>query len=789
MTTTLITADEARWVCDPEQFEFKSTEGLLPTSGILGQDEAVESLQFGLENRVQGNNVFVRGLSGFGRMTLIHQMIKETATDAINLPDQCYVHNFEAVDQPRLLELDAGLGKDFKRAMDRFSEYAKTDLPEFLASDIVKSKQRNLTERAQEEIREIGAPFDQELQDAGLAVVPVQIGQNMLPTILPLIDGKPVSHEELQEKKRDGKVTSDEINEIEEKILAFQKKLSELGQEIANAQLKNREALEDMFVAEARAFVSAHIDNLKRRFNIEGVHDFLDQIEDDLINVKILSTDTKDDFTRHYKINLVRSLVRNSPQPVVSVTNPNLTNLVGRIDQELANNGIFAHSDHLMIKPGALLEANGGFLIVEAQDILREPGAWAVLLRTLKTGLFEMGANDLLGVWGGSRLRPEPIPIDIKVVLVGDPETYYLLHQYEPRFSSLFKVLADFADTIPRDKEGIEAYVNIVTRLVARDKLLHFSSSAIAKLIEHGSRICAHRDQLTSKFGRIADIAREAEFLAREASKVVVEGCNVTESIRRSRRRAELPAKRFRRLIADGTLKIDFEGLVVGQVNGLAVTSEGPLTFGFPTRITASIGPGRDGAINIERESDMSGNVHTKGFLILKGLLRRVLALDHPFAFSASIAFEQTYGGIDGDSASAAEFCCLISALTGLPIDQSFAMTGAIDQHGNILPIGAVTEKIEGFFEACKVKGLSGDHTVIIPRANVGDLMLSEEVVAAIAAGEFAIHAVAKIDEILPLLLRDKSDSDETLGYLQVIERARVKAIGYWQASTKSPQY
>lgn len=374
------------------------------------------------------------------------------------------------------------------------------------------------------------------------------------------------------------------------------------------------------------------------------------------------------------------------------------------------------------------------------------------------------------------------------MVLVGDPETYYLLDMYEPRFATLFKVLADFTDTIARDEAGFRAYANVIARLIARDGLQHFSAGGIARLVEHGARICAQRGRLTSRFGRIADIAREASYLARRAGVGLVEAEHVIDAVARSKRRADLPARRFRRLLAEGTLKIHVSGAEVGQVNGLAVTSAGPLMYGFPSRITASIGPGTAGAVNIERESELSGSVHTKGFMILSGLLRHLLRLKHPMAFSAAIAFEQTYGGIDGDSASGVEFCCLISALTGLPARQDLAMTGAVDQKGNILPIGGVTEKVEGFYDACQATQFTGTQGVIVPASNVDELMLRDDVVAAIDAGDFSVYSISTIDQALALLLNRAPGRLHDSAYEEgsILALAQEKAHEYWEVASQA---
>ncbi|XOV89981.1 MAG: Lon protease family protein [Pseudomonadota bacterium] len=780
---TAITAAAARWRCDPATLGFATTSELSPEYRILGQEDAVDALRFGLENRIQGNNVFVRGLSGFGRMPLIHQVIEEAAPAPIRAPDRCYVYNFDVPDQPQLLDLPQGRGREFRDAMDSFAEFAQVDLPAYLASDIVKSRQKQLVAATQEKIQDIGRPFEEELRAAGLVMVPLQVGQNMVPAILPVFDGKPVQFEELQQKRLEGTVTEAEFKSLIDKIGAFEKKFAALGEQIEAVQAQHLSDLQALFVEEATGHVRSRLEAIKRRFKLAPIEEWLGKIQEDLIHRRLSNPETAEDFYRMYQVNLVSTEKKNGKTPVISVSTPSLSNLVGKIDREFSPNGMFVKSDHLMIKPGALLEADGGILILEAQDVLMEPGAWPALLRTLKTGLLEFTSSDFFGAFGPPQLRPQPIPINVKVVLVGDPDIYYLLDVHESRFSSLFKVLADFSDTIRRDDSGFRAYANVIARLVQRDSLRHFEAAAVARLIEHGARVCAQQGRLTSRFGRIADIAREASFVAGRAGHERVTAEDVRESVARTKHRADMPARHFRRMLAERTLRIDVAGSEVGQVNGLAVTSAGPLTYGFPTRITASIGPGTAGAINIERESDLSGSVHTKGFLILSGLLRHLLRLKHPMAFSASIAFEQTYGGIDGDSASGAEFCCLLSALTELPIRQDLAMTGAIDQKGNILPIGAVTEKVEGFFDACRAVEFTGTQGVIVPAANAGELMLRDDVVEAIGNGEFNVFAIESIDQALEILLGREAGrlQDSVYPADSILALAQARAHAFWE--------
>ncbi|MBT7371041.1 MAG: AAA family ATPase, partial [Gammaproteobacteria bacterium] len=720
----------------------------------MGQEDAVDALQFGLKNRFRGDNVFVRGLSGFGRMALINQMIGDTVDGDFETPDRCYVHNFDAPDQPRMLSLPPGRGREFRRAMDEFAEFVRTDLPAYFSSDIVKSKQKQFVNSTQEEIQALGKPLDEELKNADLTLVPVTVGQNMVPVIMPVEDGKPVSFEEMQKRRLEGAISEDEFKVLSEKISGFEKQLNEVGEQVSSLQVEQQEKLQQMMADEARNYVRARMITIRQRFNLAQVIEFLDQTEEDLISQRLLGDQGQTDYSRFYRVNLVAMQPSAGKRPVVSIANPTMANLLGTIETEFTQPGNATRSDHLMIKPGALLQADGGFLVVEAREILSEPGAWSVLLRTLRSGLFDMTNLDPSGFWPVPRLKPEAIPVDLKVILVGDPETHALLSAAEPRFVDLFKILADFGDTIARDAEGYRAYATMLSRLVQRDELQPLNKAAVAALIEHGARICSQGDRLTTRFGRIAELAREASFLSQQSGNAVVSGPDVSASIARSKHRADLPARRFRRLIANRTIRIETEGERVGEVNGLAVTSTGSLIYGFPTRITATIGPGNAGMINIERESDLSGAIHTKGFMILSGLLRSTLNLDHPMAFSASIAFEQSYGGIDGDSASGAEFCCLMSALTGFSLDQQLAMTGAVDQKGNMLPIGGATEKVEGFYDACRALGFTGSQGVIIPATNASELMLREDVVSAVAGGEFSVYPIMRIEQALELFKR-----------------------------------
>jgi predicted ATP-dependent protease len=406
------------------------------------------------------------------------------------------------------------------------------------------------------------------------------------------------------------------------------------------------------------------------------------------------------------------------------------------------------------ITAGTLLRADGGFLVLDARELLSEQGAWKILTRTLKNQLLEIVPADMAWPFSQPTIKPEPIAVNIRVIIVGDAGTYYMLDNNDPDFPNLFKVLVDFDSEIPRDSDGFNHYATVISKMVKEEGLLHFDKSGVAALIEHGARICARKDKLTTNFPRVADLAREGNYLALKEGAKYITGIHVNAAIKRTKLRGGLPSKKFQQMLAKGTINVFTSGQHVGEINGLAVIHAGPVVYGFPSRITGTVAPGRAGVINIEGAADMSGSIHTKGFQILGGLLRHVLPTNHPLTFSASIAFEQSYGGIDGDSASGAEFCCLISAMTNIPLSQEYAMTGAIDQHGRLQAIGGVNEKIEGFFDTCKAQGFTGTQGVIIPQSNAGDLMLRDDVQQAVKDNKFAVHAVSRVTQALEIFCK-----------------------------------
>lgn len=742
---------ELRWTVDPASLPFDSTAEVEPARTVIGQDAAVESLRFGLECYAPGQNIYVRGLTGTGRMTLLRQLLEQIQPSCPQGDDRIYVHNFDQPDRPRLLTLPRGTARGFADQIEEMIRFIENDLARGLASDSVRERQTVIESAAQEESRAIISPLEAELDQADIAVVMVRAGAATDLALFPRFEGKPVAPDKFEKLHAQGKIADEAAAAVRENLQRHQERMAQVTERVREIQRTALLRVRDVYRAEARQQLEGLARPIVQRFGQPSVAAFLESIIQDVTAHRLGELEGEAAFTRRYRVNVLLARDASAGCPIIIENAPTMSNLVGSIDRIVAGEEA-GQSDHLMITGGALLQADGGYLLLEARDVLREPGSWKSLIRTLRSRRLEIVPPETSPFWVGSSLKPEPIEVNIKVVLIGDHSTYYLLDEWDADFPQLFKVLADFDSVIPRDARGQEHYAAIIARIAQEDRLPPFDRGAVAALIEHGARIAGRSGKLTARFSRLADIAREAGFLAGTAKRAFVTGDDIRETVRRTKSRADLPSRRFREYITQGTIRVQVKGTDVGQLNGLAVLTAGPLTYGFPNRITGTIGPGTAGLINIEGKANLSGDIHTKGFFILGGCLRYLLQTDHPLAFDVSIAFEQSYGAIDGDSASAAQMCCIISALTDTPLRQDLAITGAIDQHGHVMAIGAVNEKIEGFFDTCRDVGLTGTQGVIIPADNARDLMLRPDVVAAAAKGEFHVYPVATIHEALALL-------------------------------------
>lgn len=785
---TIVPADQLRWKCPLDELDFESTADIPHSKEIHGQQTALDALQFGIECSAPGQNVYVRGKSGTGRKSMIRQLLEDYKPAKVHKYDRCYVHNFARPERPRLISLDAGTACKFRNQIKEFATYIKEDLNEALNADYLLARRTAIQTAAQENIQQLKAPLEEDLKKSAMALVSIQTGQMMQTTIFPIVDKQPIAPEQFNQLVLQGKVSEKRKKDFDEHYPEFQKRLQVISRDI-NAILEKatRQAIE-VNENETRDLLAQIGDKIKNNFPFESVNTFVNEMIDNVISTFISGGNKEQDPVSLYDVNVLVEHNNDNSVPVIIENTPNLVNLLGTVEPEWGSQGP-THIDFGGIHAGSLLRADGGYLILEAKDLLTEPGAWRALIRTLRTGYLEIVPSEIGWLGSVTVLKPEPIKIKVRVILMGDHMIYYQLDMLDPDFSELFKVLADFDDDIARNNKSISQYISVISRIIQDENLPHFSTQAVAAIIEHGARIVSRARKLTAKFGRIADIIREAAFLCGKSDHALVQREHVIQAIQRTKQRASLPSRSFQELVNNGTILIQTRGEVIGQINGLAVIHSGPITYGFPARITSTIAPGRGGLINIEGSANLSGSIHTKGFNILGGLLRYLLKPTHPMSFSASIAFEQSYGGIDGDSASGAETVCLISALTNVPIKQSVAMTGAIDQHGHIEAIGGVNEKIEGFFDACNYAGLTGDQAVIIPHANAADLMLRADVVDACKRGQFSVHAVSTIYQALEIATGVVAGEMVDGVYPQdtLMDIAQRKLFDYWDQTLSHP--
>ena len=742
---------QVRWNCDLSELNFNTTNDLDIGSSMIGQDDALEALEYAIESRAFGQNAYVKGLQGTTRIELIENLLKKAKLPDFVKSDQCYVSNFQQPDRPKLITLPAGEARFFKRWMKKFADFVRKELHEILESEDVKNRKSEIENQASDKIKEITLPFETELSKNNLAMVNFKSETGVQTVLSPLFENKPVNPTEWQELIQNNKITEEQVKKTQENLARYSEELKSLISQINRVKYQSGEDTQDLYESKIRQALHAETAEISKKFHTQAVAEYLHDVCEDVIEQFFYSE--KDSFYPHlrYSVNILVCHKKDTGCPIIVERVPALNKLLGTIEAKWSEKGPEL-SDHMSITAGTLLRADGGFLILDARDLLSEPGAWKILIRTLKNQLLEIVPAEMAWPFSQPTLKPEPIKVNIRVILIGDSETYYMLDNYDPDFPELFKVLVDFDTVINRNLRGYDNYAVVIAKLATEENLLPFDKSAIAALVEHGARICAQKDKLTTNFSRVADLAREGHYLAENANAKIISGTHIKQAIARTKKRAGLSSKKFQEMISSGTINIFTKDKLVGEINGLAVIHAGPVVYGFPSRISATVAPGRAGVVNIEGQASMSGSIHTKGFQILVGLLRHLLPTKHPLTFSASIAFEQSYGGIDGDSASGAEFCCLISAITGIPISQEYAMTGAIDQHGRLQAIGGVNEKIEGFYDTCLSQGLTTTQGVIIPQSNAGDLMLRDDVQQAVKDGNFAVHAVTHITQALEIL-------------------------------------
>ena len=762
---TRLEPDALRRRCLAKTFDFETTADLAGNPmQVIGQERAQEALRLGLNMRAEGYNIFVTGEVGGGRTTTVRRMLRELEVGDVTPCDLVFVHNFKDSDRPHQLSFPAGRGRSFQRSVGELMEGLLRDLPQVFDSDLYRRQRGEIVERAGQEQKARLRDFETRVQEAGFVMVQMQVGPMTRPNIMPVVDDKPVDFDEIERLAAEGQFPADQLEPMQQALSELRMELEKLGKIVRRSDRELRRELAKMDRDYARPLVEEAIGDLRDAFDEPGVADYLHSVGEALLESldeirhgaegseeQAAEAGGEIEYHAAFEVNVVVDHAETKGRPIIWEKAPSYRNLFGTIEKYRTPEGEW-HADHTHVRAGSLLRANGGFLVLDAMDVLVEPGVWAALKRTLRTEETEIQSFDPMNVMAGNAVKPEPVPIDVKVVMIGTRQAYGLLRRHDEDFSKIFKVKADMAVSIPWNDQELHNYAAFVHKKTIDDELPPFRREAVASVVEYAMRLAEHRDKLTTQFAEVADLVREAGFWARQQGHTTVLGEDVDEAIRKKLHRVNLYEELMQERIEEGQVLIDVSGSKVGQVNGLAVLGTGDHSFGLPSRITATTAMGRGGVIDLEREAEMSGNLHTKGVLILTGFLRERFAQEKPLALTATICFEQNYGGVDGDSASSTELYALLSSLSSVPVNQGVAVTGSVNQRGEVQPIGGVNEKVEGFYDVCMTEGLTGEQGVLIPKRNCDNLMLRKDVVDAVDAGKFHIWAVSTIDEGLEVL-------------------------------------
>jgi predicted ATP-dependent protease len=740
--------------CDPEQFGFQTTDDLEDMTEIIGQMRAMNAMHFGVGIRHEGYNLFVLGPSGTGKRSMVRHFLEKKVEGEHGPPDWCYLNNFSHPHKPQALKLPSGRGEELRLAMERLVDYLRSAIPALFESDEYHAKAGAIHD-------EFNKQHEQAFKDLGEDAEKQEI------VLLRTTDGftfAPTRNHEVIPPDEYEKLPDEEKKRVEAAIAGLQEQLEKILRQIPQWRRKRHERFKQINRETTLTVVEHLVDELRQAYaDLPEVLKYLDKVQQDVVeNVddfcKQEDSSTIDGMTivthqsyHRYQVNVLVTSSEKSGAPIISEDNPTYSNLVGRVEH-IAQFGALV-TDFTLIKPGALHRANGGYLLLDIRKVLVQPFAWEALKRALQSREIRIESlGQMYSLVSTVSLEPEPIPLDTKVILFGDRLFYYLLQEYDPEFGELFKVEVDFEERIERNADTNLLYARLISTLTRKESLLPFDRSAVARVIEHSARLTGDAERLSTHMSSVMDLLREADYWAREAGHKVVETADVQHSIDTQIRRQDRLRDQMYEAILRDTLMITTQGAVTGQVNGLSVIELGGFAFAQPTRITATTRLGEGELVNIEREVKLSGAIHSKGVLILSSFLAARYARNQPLALSARLVFEQSYGLVEGDSASLAELCALLSDLANAPIKQSLAITGSVNQFGQAQAIGAVNEKIEGFFDICVARGLTGEQGVLIPVANIKHLMLRRDVVAASEAGQFRIYAVENVDQAVAIL-------------------------------------
>lgn len=775
MDRYIVPWERLRKECDirEELGDFDTTAELETFEGVIGQERAVTAMEFGLTMDAPGYNIFVVGPHGTGKSTYAETIVQKASERMRKLPrDWCYIHNFKDEDRPRIVDFPAGEGRKFQKDMEDLITDLRVQVAKAFEDGEFEEKRDRIILGLQEKLDAAYHAMKAEALREGFEMKP------MPPrfVFIPLKDGMQMPPEVFE------KLTQEEKRKLDEKGRKLTRSLDEILKESQRLEDGAREEMRKLEEEIANNAARPRVELMKSRYSgVQKVLVYLDELVMDVAqhhgafrqNVQKEKTkevspfmqEEKDPLSK-YQVNVFVNNEQCTAAPVVIEPSPNYYNLFGKL--EYTSHMLSMNTDFTMLRPGAIHRANGGFLILQIKDILRDPYAWETLKKALKyrKAVVENIGEQYRLVPAGT-LRPEPVPLDLKVIVVSDPEIYYLLYSLDDDLQRLFKVRVDFDVDMPRNRENIRQYASFVAMLCQKEKLLHFTGSGLAKVIEYGSRIARDQKKLSTRFNKVTEVIYEASAAASAAGAEEVRDVHVIHAIEERRHREDRMEEKIREQIVLGNILIHTEGSEVGQVNGLSVLDTGGYSFGMPSRITARTYAGDEGVINIERETSMSGSIHTKGVLTLSGYLGGTFAQKRPLSLTAQVTFEQSYGGVEGDSASSAELYAILSSLSGVPISQAMAVTGSVDQRGEIQPIGGVTEKIEGFFDVCLEKGLTGGQGVLIPVQNIDNLMLKDEVIDAVREGKFRIYAIKTIDEGIEVLTGKPSGRGREPGFTE----------------------
>lgn len=752
-----------RWKCNPRIFNFATTSDLEPIEGIVGQEKALAAFQLGVRMKSPGYNIYIAGLSGTGKASTVKKILEAMDPDRSGVKDYAYVNNFNDPDSPRLLIFEPGKAKEFRAQMEALVTFLQEKIPQLLESEAYTVKRNELIQKYTRLENEIVNQFEVKLKSDKFTLGQIQVEGTPRPEIMPIINEQPVTIFQLDQMVQEGKVTRETANEIGVKYDVFQQELIEVFKKGMKLNQELRRTVGELERNEIGSLITAAIGTLKEKYTTEVFLSYLQEVQDSILaNIHIFkghrteneqpqSEGVPEDYFRDYQVNIILDNSQQKTSPIIVEINPTYTNLFGSIEKTPDGRGGW-YADFTRIKAGSLLKANGGFIVINVHHLFEEPGVWRNLKRILTYRKMEIQDSYNYFQLAPSILKPEPIDIDAKVILIGSSYIYSMLSEMEDGFKKTFKVKAEFDYEVDKTGEVMLEYARVIKRLVKEENLLDFDKTAIAYLLELAALAAGKKEKLTSRFSILSDFAREADYWAREEKSKVVSAKFVKKAHEFARARHAQYEEKMAEYIQENIILISTSGEKVGQINGLAVYGNDVFSFGKPVRLSSSVSIGNGAIVNVEREAGLSGKSHDKGVLIIAGFFREKFGQRMPLSFSATLVFEQSYGMIDGDSASAAEVFVLISALSQIPLSQSLAVTGSVNQKGEIQAIGGVNQKIEGFYDLCSARGLTKEQGVLIPEQNIRDLMLRDDIVEAVKKKLFHIYPMRTIEDGLEIL-------------------------------------